>query len=181
VKEFLNDMLSTISFVVLYALTGDIYLATGAAIGVGFTQIGYFRLRGRRIDAMQWLSLALVVVFGGATIYLHDARFIMVKPSIVHGAIALVMLRRGWMGRYLPPRAVENLSRAMIDGWGYGWAALMMALGLTNIAVAMTCGPQIWGYFISFGAIGAKLVLFGVQYMVMRAAVVRRLAARAAA
>lgn len=174
-KEFFNDMLSTIFFVVLYLAIGDIYIATGAAIAVGIGQIGYFRARGRKIDMMQWMSLALVIVFGGATLYLHDPRFMMVKPSIIHFAIGFVMLRKGWIGRYLPPIATANLTQRMIDGWGYGWAALMFGLGLANIVIALTMNPTIWGYFIAFGAMGAKLAMFAVQYWIFRTTVVRRI------
>lgn len=178
-REFLNDMLSTIFFIALYAIIGDIYIATGAAIAIGFGQIAYRKLRGQDVDLMQWMSLALVLVFGSATLYLHDPRFMMVKPSIIHFAIGFVMLRKGWMARYLPPRAVANLSTRMVNGWGYAWAALMFGLGVTNIAVALTFSPVIWGYFITFAAMGAKIALFGVQYVVMRTIVVRRLAAQA--
>jgi intracellular septation protein A len=178
-KEFGRDMLSTILFVALYLLLGDIFLATGVAIAAGIVQIGYLKLRGRQIDAMQWMSLALVVVFGGATLYLHDPRFVMVKPSVIHFAIGSVMLRKGWMRRYLSERAVENLSARMIDGWSYAWAALMFGLGAANIVIALEATPQIWAYFNSFGAIAAQIALFSVQYLTMRKIVLRRLAARA--
>ena len=180
-KEFFSDLLSTLVFVAFFFLIGDIYLATGVAILVGIGQIVFFRLRGRRVDAMQWMSLALVIVFGSATLYLHDPRFIMVKPSIIHFAIGSVMLRRGWMGRYLPPVAKANLSGRMVDGWGYAWAALMFGLGVANIVIALTFSPEMWGYFLAFGAMGAKLVMFAVQYMVMRTTVIRNIARAGAA
>lgn len=178
-KEFGRDMLSTILFVALYLLLGDIFLATSVAIAAGVAQIGYLKLRGRQIDAMQWMSLVLVVVFGSATLYLHDPRFVMVKPSVVHFAIGSAMLRKGWMRRYLSERAVENLSTRMIDSWSYAWAALMFALGTANIVIALEANPQIWAYFNSFGAMAAQIALFSVQYLTMRKVVLRRLAARA--
>lgn len=179
-KEFFNDMLSTIFFVVLYLTIGDIYIATGAAIAVGVGQIGYYKARGRKVDMMQWMSLVLVIVFGGATLYLNDPRFMMVKPSIIHFVIGFVMLRKGWMGRYLPPVASANLTASMVNGWGYGWAALMFGLGIANIIIALTMSPQIWGYFIAFGAMGAKLLMFAVQYWIFRTTVVRRMRATGA-
>lgn len=179
-KEFFNDMLSTIFFVALYMIIGDIYIATGAAIAIGIAQIGWQKARARKVDLMQWLSLGLVIVFGGATLYLHDPRFMMVKPSIIHFAIGAVMLRKGWIGRYLPPIAAANLTQRMIDGWGYAWAALMFGLGAANIVIALTMSPTVWGYFIAFGAMGAKLAMFGLQYWVFRATVVRRLSVAAA-
>ncbi len=179
-KEFGKDMLSTLAFVGLYFLIGDIYIATGVAIAIGVLQIVYLKVRGWPVDLMQWMSLALVIVFGSATLYLHDPRFVMVKPSIIHFAIGSIMLRRGWMGRYLPPIAAANLSASAVDAWGYAWAALMFALGIANIFIAMTMSPQVWAYFIAFGSMGAKLVLFAAQYLSMRMAVVRNIRARAA-
>jgi intracellular septation protein A len=179
-REFFNDMLSTIVFVALYLTIGDIYLATGVAIAIGILQIVYFKFRGRIVDPMQWMSLALVIVFGTATLYFHDPRFIMVKPSIIHFAIAFVMLRKGWIGRYLPPIARENLTQTMVDGWGYGWAALMVTLGVANIVIALTMSPEVWGYFIAFGAMGAKLAMFALQYWIFRSTVARRLSLGAA-
>ena len=70
------------------------------------------KLTGRPIDAMQWLALGLVLVLGAATLITQDSRFIMVKPTVVHWAIGAVMLRHGWMTRYLPPIARDNLPPA---------------------------------------------------------------------
>jgi intracellular septation protein len=67
---------------------------------------------------MQWGSLALVIVLGGATITTRDGHFIMIKPSIIHFAVAAIMLRRGWMGRYLPRIATDNLPESIIVGAG---------------------------------------------------------------
>lgn len=179
-KEFFNDMLSTLAFVALYMIIGDIYIATGAAIAIGITQIGYQKARSRQIDLMQWMSLFFVITFGGATLYLHDPRFVMVKPSIIHFAIGFVMLRRGWIGRYLPPVAAANLSSRVINGWGYAWAVTMFGLGIANIFIAMTMSPEIWAYFLAFGSMGVKLALFALQYMSMRMAVVKNIRARTA-
>tara|TARA_R110000868_G_scaffold10226_11_gene50131 strand:- start:4177 stop:4731 length:555 start_codon:yes stop_codon:yes gene_type:complete len=177
-KEFGKDMLSTLAFVGLFFLLGDIYIATGVAIALGIGQIIYLKARKRPVDLMQWMSLFLVITFGSATLYLHDPRFVMVKPSIIHFAIAAVMFRRGWIGRYLPPIAAANLSARVIDGWGYAWAVLMLGLGIANIVIALTMSPQVWGYFIAFGSMGAKLVLFAAQYLPMRMTVVRNIRAR---
>ena len=180
-REFLIDLFSTLVFVCVFFAIGDIFLATGVAILAGIGQIAFFKLRGRYVHPMQWMSLALVVVFGGATLYLHDPRFIMVKPSIIHFAIGSVMLKRGWMERYLPEIAKENLSNGLVDGWGYAWAALMFGLGIVNIVIALSFSPEIWGWFLSFGAIGAKLLMFATQYVTMRMTVIQNLRRAAAA
>ena len=122
-RQLFLDFLSAIVFLVLYALTENLYLATGLAVAVSLAQIVIAKARGEAIDAMQWLVLFLVLVLGTATLIANDGRFVMMKPSLTHTAIAIVMLRPGWMGRYLPPIAIENLSRGFIVGAGYCWAA----------------------------------------------------------
>jgi len=179
-KQLLDDLLSTIVFLVLYLATGDIFTATGLAMAVGIVRITWLKAKGRPVDFMQWASLALVIVLGGTSIALHDGRFIMMKPSIAHFAIAAVMLRRGWMGRYLPRIAVDNLPESMIVGAGYGWAALMIVLGLANLVIAWSFDEHVWIWFISVVAVGAKLVFFAGQFAVFQYVVRRRLKLRAA-
>ncbi len=174
-RQFANDLLSTLVFVGLFLLLDDVRIATLAAMAAGAAQIVYFKATGRPVDAMLWMSLALVVVFGSVTLHLDDPRFIMVKPSIIHFAIAAVMLRRGWIGRYLPPIAKENLPERMVTAWGYGWAALMVTLGIANIAVALLASPKVWAFFAGVVLVGAKLAMFALQYVIFRQRVVRSL------
>lgn len=175
--QLLSDFLSAIVFVAVYAATDNLYLATGAAIAVSLAQFVTYKMRGRPVDAMQWLILGMVVVLGSATLITQDSRFIMVKPSIIHFAVGAVMLRRGWMMRYLPPVARDNIPETILVGAGYAWAALMFALGALNIAIAVTLPFKVWAWFISVGAIGAKVVAFIVQYAVFRTIVRRKLRA----
>jgi intracellular septation protein A len=179
-KQLLDDLLSTIVFLVLYLVTGNVFIAIGLAIAAGIAQIAWLKARGRIIDTMQWASLALVVVLGGATIAFDDGRFIMMKPSIAHFAIAAVMLRRGWMGRYLPSIASDNLPESLIVGAGYAWSALMVGIGLANLVVAWTFDVHVWIWFISVFALGAKLVFFAGQFALFHYVVRRNLKLRAA-
>jgi intracellular septation protein len=129
---------------------------------------------------MQWTSLGLVVVLGGATILTQNPRFMMAKPSIVHFAVAAAMLRRGWMIRHITPIARQNVSEGTMVAAGYAWAALMAALGLTNLIIALYFDFASWAWFISVGAVGAKVAGVALQYAVFRMIVRRRLAQSAA-
>ncbi len=102
-------------------------------------------------------------------------RFVMMKPSIAHFAIAGVMLRRGWMLRYLPPFVKEHVSANAIIAAGYCWAALMVTLGLINIAIAATGDMVLWAWFVSVGAMGAKILAFAVQYLLFRTIIYRKM------
>jgi intracellular septation protein len=176
-RQLAADFLSAILFFALYALTGSLYLGVGVAVAVGIAQVVRRKLAQRQVEPMQWMSLALVVVLGGATILFHSPRLIMVKPSIIHLSIAAIMLRRGWMSRYLPPIAQQYLGRPIIDAAGYAWAALLAAIALANLFIALECSIATWAWFISVGAFGAKAAAFGLQYVVFRAIIARRIAA----
>jgi intracellular septation protein len=170
-----SDLLSTIVFLAIYALTGSILITTIAGVTTGAIQIARLKFRGETIDTMQWASLGLVVVFGGAALVTQDPRFIMIKPTLIQFAIGAVMLRRGWMERYLPQIVHDRVPAAMIVGAGYGWAGLMFALGLGNLAAVATGNIHIWAVYLSVVPVAAKFAAFGVQYLSFRVAVRRSL------
>src|SRR5262249_43682657 len=145
------------------------------AVVVGIGQVVGAGLRRRPIEPMQWMSLGLVVVLGGATLLLQTPRLMMAKPSVAHFAIAAVMLRHGWMQRYLPPIAQRNLPEGGVVTAGYGWAALLAAIGIANIVIALTCDITTWAWFVGVGAVGAKVIALAIQYAVFRAMIRRRI------
>ena len=175
-SHLLNDLLSAILFFSIYLITGNIIAAVAIAIAVGLAQVARMKLAGRRIEPMQWLILGVVVVLGSATMLTQSPRFMMVKPSIGHFAVAAIMLRRGWMIRYLPDIATQNLPESVLIAAGYAWAALLAAIGIVNLGFAAYGDIAIWAWWISVGAIGAKLAAFALQYVVFRTMVRRRLA-----
>ncbi|HZC15969.1 MAG TPA: septation protein IspZ [Caulobacteraceae bacterium] len=178
-KWLAADLLSTLMFVGLYAVTHSVYVATGLAVAAGVGQIAYLKLRRARIDVMQWMSLGLVVVFGGASLYAHDPRFIMLKPTLIYAIIGGVMLRRGWMARYQPPLAL-CWSRDVSVAFGYVWAGLMFATGVLNLVLVAHGDPKVWAWFIGVFPIATKLGLFAVQYAATRFVVVARMRAAGA-
>lgn len=166
--QLAEDFLSAFVFLGIYLTVGHLPLAVGAALAVGLAQFAFMLRRGRRIETMQWLSLGLVVVLGAAALMTNDPRFMMAKPSIIHFAVGAVMLRPGWMERYMPPIVTEHVSESALAMSGYAWAALMFLLGLTNLYVAAYCSPATWAWFISVVAIGAKVAAFAAQYVVLQ-------------
>jgi intracellular septation protein len=176
-----SDFLSAIVFLVLYLVTGNVVLATSVAIAGAVAQVIHARLTGKDLGFMTWASLGLVIVLGSATILTRDPRFVLAKPSIAHFAIGAIMLKRGWMLRYMPQIVVDTIPE-YITAAGYAWAALMFALGAGTIAMAATGDLKLWAFYVSFVAIGAKLLAFAIQYVVFRILITNRVrAARAAA
>ena len=174
-SHLFNDLLSAILFFAVYLVSGNIVAAAAIAIAVGLAQFAAMKLAGRRIEPMQWMILGLVVVLGTATILTESPRFMMVKPSIGHFAVALIMLRRGWMVRYLPEIVTQNLPEQIIVAAGYAWAGLLATIGILNLGFAAYGDIVIWVWFISAGSIGAKIGAFALQYAVFRTLVRRRL------
>ena len=173
------DFFSTILFIAIYLATDNVLLATGVAIAGAIAQVIYSRVRGKELGYMTWASLALVIVLGSATLLTHDPRFVLAKPAIGHFAIGAIMLKRGWMLRYMPPRVTETIPE-YVTAAGYAWAALMFALGLGTIAVASTGDLRLWAIYVSVVLVGAKVAAFAIQYAVFRVLVTSRLrAARA--
>jgi len=170
-----EDFLSTIVFLIVYFVSGELYVAIAVAMAVGIGQFLLLKLRGRTPDIMGWLSLVMVIALGGASLMTNDSRFIMAKPSVVHFAVGVVMLRRGWLARYMPAFVKQNVPENVLVGSGYAWAALMFALGLINLYVANRYSIDVWAWFISIYAVGAKVVAFLIQYAVIWVMIRRKL------
>jgi intracellular septation protein A len=106
---------------------------------------------------------------------MQSPRFVMLKPSIAHFAIAAVMLRRGWMTRYLPDIARQNLPQSVPVAAGYAWAGLLAVIGVANIVIALYADFTTWAWFVSVGAVGIKIAAFLLQYAVFRTLIRRTL------
>src|SRR5207248_3190860 len=137
----------------------------GMALGAG--QIIAQRVRQKPIDTMQWMSLFLVLGSGTATPVTHDARFVMFKPTIIYAIVGVVMLKPGWMNRYLSPIAIEVVPD-VATVFGYVWSALMFASAALNLVLVFTLDTLTWAAFMSAWGIASKLALFLTQYAAMR-------------
>jgi intracellular septation protein A len=124
-------------------------------------------VKGQRLDVMSYASTALVVVLGGATLFTNDARFMLVKPSIGHFAVAAIMLRRDWMLRYVPKIVAETIPE-YVRLAGYLWAALMFVLGAGVIAAALTGNMAVWTTYVMVVAPAAKITALVAQYLAFR-------------
>jgi intracellular septation protein len=174
--QLINDFLSAILFLIFYAALGDVAFAGGLIAIAGLAQLGWLSFAVRRIAPLRWVSLALTVALAGTTVLTQNPRFLMLKPSIVHLGVATAMLRRGWMTRYITPIARQNVSEMTMVAASYAWAALMAILGFTNLVIALDFDFPTWAWFISVGAVGAKLAAVVLQFIVFRMIVRRRLA-----
>ena len=179
-KLLLLDMASTFLFLVLFLLTHNITLSVvlGMALGVG--QIGWQFARKKPIDTMQWMSLFLVLAAGTTTLLTNDPRFVMIKPSVIYLIVGIVMLKPGWINRYLPPVALELIPDIAVI-FGFVWAGLMFFSAALNLIVALNFSVVTWSATMSIYAIVSKAVLFLIGYVTMRTIGRRRRRAQMAA
>ena len=176
-----RDLLATFVFVALFWITDNIFVATAFGMALGISQTLWTRLRGRAVGPLQWLTLVLITVFGGATILFHNPHFIMVKPTLLWLALGAVMLRRDWMAPYLPPIVTENLDDDVIVRAGYAYAALMLGLAMMNLVVAFGMSAKFWSVYALIAPAAAQFALLLAFYFRFRRRISERIEARAAA
>ncbi len=158
--KLLADWLPIVLFFVVYKAV-DLYWATGVAIIATLVLMAWMRLSGHKIDTMQWVSLGLIVVFGGATILLHDERFIKLKPTLLYGLFAIALLGPQLVSKAL---VIQKLMGSKIDMPRHAWAKLNAAWGVffvfmavLNIWVADNFSTDTWVNFKLFGSIGLTI------------------------
>jgi intracellular septation protein len=172
-RLLLLDLASTFLFLVVFLLTKNIPLAVILGVALGVVQIGWEFARKKPIDAMQWMSLFVVVAAGAATLLTDDPRFVMVKPSLIYIVVGVVMLKPGWMNRYLPPIAKVMVPDIAVI-FGFAWSGLMFISAALNIVVALNFSVATWASIMSAYGIASKVGLFLIGYATMRALGVRR-------
>jgi intracellular septation protein len=94
--KFLFDLFPVILFFLAFKLWG-IYAATTVAIAGTVAQVAWLKLRGRKVETTLWISLVIIVIFGGATLFLQDESFIKWKPTVLYGAMAIGLMVTVWL------------------------------------------------------------------------------------
>ena len=168
--KFLFDLFPVILFFVAYKWLG-IFAATAVAMGATFLQIGWVWLRHGKVDNMLWVSLGVIVVFGGATLLLQDETFIKWKPTVLYGLFAATLLVAEFAFH-------RNLIRAMMDKqmtlpdavWRkvlYSWVGFFAVMGVLNLYVAFNYSTDTWVNFKLFGGMGLMLVFVVLQALML--------------
>ncbi len=178
-RPLITDFLGSIFFVVLLAFKVDVSVAAAIGIAVSIAVIVVPLLRRRAVAALQWASLALVLLSAAASMLTHDPQFVMAKPTLIYVAVGFVMLQPGWMKRYIPPIAVGHIDR-VTDIFGYVWSALMFITAAANLIIAVWFTPY-WIVFLGTFPVASKVALFAIQYWTSRTIARRRILAQRAA
>jgi intracellular septation protein len=141
-------------------MQAPVILATSVAIVASILQVAFVLLRGKKVEVMLWLSLAIVTIFGGLTIWLHNPLFIKWKPTILYWVFASILIYGSMTGKNfihkligaqiaLPANIWKNLQK--------GWIGFFIVVGFINLAVAYSFSTEAWVNFKLFGLLGLTL------------------------
>ena len=175
-KYLVLDMASTLFFLALFFLTHNTWLAVSLGVALGVAQIGLQLIRGKTVATMEWLSLFLIIAAGATTLYTNDPRFVLIKPSVFYAIVGVVMLKPGWLNRYLPD-IVKRITPDVATAVGYYWAGLMFVSAAVNAYVALTRSITEWAMVMPIYGIVSKLVVFSTGFLAIRVMTRRRVRA----
>ncbi len=164
--KLLFDLFPIVLFFAAYKFQG-IFVATAVAIAATFAQIGWVWFRHRKVEPMLWMSLVIITVFGGATLFLHNEAFIKWKPTVLYWLMAAVLVGSQALFR-------RNLIAALLKGqldvpphvWfalNLAWAGFFAALGGLNLYVAFHYSTDAWVNFKLFGTLGLMVAFIVAQ------------------
>ena len=139
-----------------------VMLATVVVVVASLVQVSWLKARGKKVDLMLWISLGLVVVLGGLTVWLHSETFIKWKPTGLYWAMALSFLvSQTLLGKNLLKLMIGEQMQLPASVWsrlGFAWVAFFAAMGVLNLWVAYHFSTDAWVNFKLFGGIGLMLL-----------------------
>ncbi len=164
--KMLADLFPVILFFIAYQLF-DIYVATQVAIVAAGLQVAYHKFRYGQVANTQWLTLGLLVVFGGLTLALRDPTFIKWKPTVVNWLFAgAFLVSQVFMRRSLLRRMMDHAVALPDAVWlrlNTAWVLFFFSMGVINLYVAYSYSEQTWVNFKLFGFLGLTLAFMLAQ------------------
>lgn len=145
----------------------DIYIATAVVIVATIFQVAYTWFKHRKVETMQWITLALILVMGGATIYLQDEQFIKWKLSIIEWLFGLAFLGSQFIGKkpFIERMMSGSLTLPALI-WkrlNIMWASFFISIGFINLYVMYNYNTDDWVTFKTFGVPGLMIIFILVQ------------------
>lgn len=148
-----------------------VLLATATAIIATMVQIIWVKWRHGKVDTMLWVSFAIIVLFGGATLLLHDEAFIKIKPTALYWLFAMALLVSNIFFKKNLIRSLMQERMTLPDNkWSQlnlAWSGFFIALGILNLYVAWNFPTEIWVNFKLFGTTGIMLLFIILQAVIL--------------
>ena len=160
----LSDFLAIILFFVIYTTTHNIIWATMGATVVGIFQAAYTWIKFKKLSFFQWVSLIIVVVFGGLTIWLDNPVYVMLKTTVVCWLTALAVGVGQMMGKNGVKLLMGNELKLPENVWtklSYAWMIFFILMGLINLAIAYPFTAEqvdVWAKYKMYGYIPLSLI-----------------------
>ena len=157
--RLLADYFPLLLFFIAFKWQG-IWVATAVAIAASVIQIAWFHWRGN-VSAVHWLSLAIIVVFGGATLVLRDETFIKWKPTVLYLAFGGILAagKLAWRRDLLAVVMKEiELPASVWTRLTWAWVGFFAAMAFANWYIAFHFPTDTWVNFKVWGGIGLFLV-----------------------
>ncbi|MCF6249980.1 MAG: septation protein A [Methylococcaceae bacterium] len=166
----LLEFIPIILFFITYKIY-DIYTATAVIIVATIIQVGYTWFKFKKVEPMQWITLGLIIVMGGATIYLQNEQFIKWKLTIIEWLFGLAFLGSQFFGK---KPFVERMMGANLELptniWkrlNLMWAAFFISVGFINIYVMQNYNTDDWVTFKTFGVPGLMIIFIIFQMLLI--------------
>lgn len=192
-KKFLFDLFPIILFFIAYKLGSSnpeaaqsilgsfgvhtapggkpgIFIATLVAILATFVQVGWVKLRGRKVDLMLWVSFFIIAVFGGATLWLQDETFIKWKPTVLYWVFSAAIFGAAAFGKNLIRTLTGGQMELPDAAWrqmNLNWGAFFAFMGAANLWVAYNFSTDAWVDFKLYGSIGLMLGFVVIQSLML--------------
>ena len=167
--KFLFDLFPVALFFVAIQIW-DIFVATAVAIAATIAQVGWLLARRKKVQPMLWASLAIIVVFGGLTLYLRDKTFILWKPTVLYWLFGAVLAGGALLKRNLIQALLAGEMRLPERVWArlnWSWVVFFALMGVVNLYVAFNYSEKIWATFKLFGGMGLMFLFVVVQSLVL--------------
>ena len=164
-KKFLFDLFPLLLFFIAYRLA-DIYTATAVAMIASVGQLLWLKLRGKAIEILHWVNLFIILVFGGATLWLQSEVFIMWKPTVLYWlfgvtlAGGLLLFRRNLLQQLMNATGQLKLPDPVWNRLAWAWIVFFFFMGAANLFVAFSgwFTEAQWVSFKVFGLFGLMIL-----------------------
>jgi intracellular septation protein len=152
--KFFFDLFPVILFFVAFKIWG-IYVATAVAMAATLAQVSWTKFRHGKVSKLLWASLVIIMVFGGATLFLQDETFIKWKPTVLYWIAGVVFLGALAFGKN-PIKGVMSeggleLPEHVWTKLCIAWGVFFLFKGTLNLWVAYNFDTEAWVNFKLFG------------------------------